>query len=447
MMPRFLRFGAGSRIVLALLFLAMAGPAAAQNVLNQAESTIQVQKGKMALMQFTFDLSKVAVGDPAIADAQIFAPAIRELQIYGLQIGSTNLVIWEQGVPHNYDIEVTADGTALETQLRTLFPGADINVSTSGGAVILSGAVQNPTIARRAAVLAAQTGAQVINNLQAPSGEQVLLHVRFAEVRRTAGSNFGADLVGNNVAELDRVFGEGSTARIETLSEGLMRLFLVGQNADLDATIRALKSKGEYKSLAEPNLVTMEGQEASFLAGGEFPYPTVQQAGGGGGGAGGQVTITFKEFGIRLTFTPTVTNGGTVVLKVAPEVSSLDFANGLTFAGYQIPALLTRRAESTVELRPGQHSGDRGVARQRPYGQREQDPVPGRPAGPRRVLPQQVEQPGPDRAAGCRDAASGGSVGCGARHAGRGARDVALGPQHEGGHDARDPARASSVRR
>ena len=139
-----------------------------------------------------------------------------------------------------------------------------------------------------------------------------------------------------------------------------MRLFLVGQNADLDATIRALKSKGEYRSLAEPNLVTMEGQEASFLAGGEFPYPTVQQA-GGGGGAGGQVTITFKEFGIRLKFTPTVTNGGTIVLKVAPEVSSLDFANGLTFAGYQIPALLTRRAESTVELRPGQNLAIAGL--------------------------------------------------------------------------------------
>ena len=225
--------------------------------------------------------------------------------------------------------------------------------------MILRGAVRNPTIARRAAALAAQTGAQVINDLQAPSGEQVLLQVRFAEVRRTAGSNLGVDLVGNNVAELDRVFGEGSTARIETLSQGLMRLFLVGQNADLEATIRALKSKGEYRSLAEPNLVTMEGREASFLAGGEFPYPTVQQAGGTGNTS--QVSVVFKEFGIRLKFTPTVTNGGTIVLEVSPEVSSLDFANGLSFAGYQIPSLLTRKAESTVELRPGQNLAIAGL--------------------------------------------------------------------------------------
>jgi pilus assembly protein CpaC len=278
--------------------------------------------------------------------------------INGFQVGATTLIVWQQGAPRLYNIEVTADATALESQLRTLFPSASITVSTSGNVVILSGTVQSPTIARRATELAALTGAQVINDLQSPSAEQVLLHVRFAEIRRTSSTRLGADLFANNVAELDQVFGEGSTAAIETLSEGIMRLFLIGRDADLEANIRALKSKGEYRSLAEPNLITMEGQEASFLAGGEFPYPTVQQ---GGTAGAGQVSIVFKEFGIRLRFTPDVTNSGTVVLKVAPEVSSLDFANGLTFAGYQIPSLLTRRAESTVELRPGQHLAIAGL--------------------------------------------------------------------------------------
>ncbi len=317
-----------------------------------------MEKGKTALLRFPLDLTQLSVGDSTIANVTLLDP--QQMLINGFQIGATTLIAWQAGVPHLYNIEVTANATALQTQLRTLFPGADITATTSGGAVILSGTVQNPTIARRAAALAAQTGAQVINNLQAPSGEQILLQVRFAEVRRTAGSNLGVDLAGNNVGELDQVFGEGSTANIETLSQGLMRLFLVGKTADLEATIRALKSKGEYRSLAEPNLVTMEGQEASFLAGGEFPYPTVQ-AGGGQGNNNGQVSIVFKEFGIRLTFTPTVTNSGTIVLKVAPEVSSLDFANGLSFAGYQIPSLLTRRAESTVELRPGQHLAIAGL--------------------------------------------------------------------------------------
>jgi pilus assembly protein CpaC len=320
--------------------------------------TVPVEKGKTALMQFDFDITRVSVGDTAIANVQLLLPNLRELMINGFQVGATTLIVWQQGAPRLYNIEVTADATALESQLRTLFPSASITVSTSGNVVILSGTVQSPTIARRATELAALTGAQVINDLQSPSAEQVLLHVRFAEIRRTSSTRLGADLFANNVAELDQVFGEGSTAAIETLSEGIMRLFLIGRDADLEANIRALKSKGEYRSLAEPNLITMEGQEASFLAGGEFPYPTVQQ---GGTAGAGQVSIVFKEFGIRLRFTPDVTNSGTVVLKVAPEVSSLDFANGLTFAGYQIPSLLTRRAESTVELRPGQHLAIAGL--------------------------------------------------------------------------------------
>jgi pilus assembly protein CpaC len=351
--------------MIATACVTVAAPASGQavTVLSTADTTIRVERGKTTLLQLGFDLARVSVSDETIANFFDPSPSFpRELQVRGLQIGATNLIVWPLGGgrPAIFDIEVTADATALETQLRTLFPTTNISVSTSGGAVILSGTVQNPTIARRAAVLAEQTGAQVINNLQAPSGEQILLQVRFAEVRRTAGSNLGSDLVANNVGELDQIFGQGSTASIETLSEGLMRLFLVGQNADLDATIRALKSKGEYRSLAEPNLVTMEGQEASFLAGGEFPYPTIQQTGGGQNGTG-QVTIQFKEFGIRLRFVPTVTNSGTVVLDVEPEVSSLDFANGLTFAGYQIPSLLTRRAKSTVELQPGQHLAIAGL--------------------------------------------------------------------------------------
>ena len=117
----------------------------------------------------------------------------------------------------------------------------------------------------------------------------------------------------------------------------------------MGATIRALKSSGHFKSLAEPNLIALEGEEATFLAGGEFPYPVVQ------GGQNASTTIVFKEFGIRLRFTPEVTNNGSIRLHVAPEVSSLDFANGLTISGFQIPSLLTRRVETRVDLQPGQH--------------------------------------------------------------------------------------------
>jgi pilus assembly protein CpaC len=142
----------------------------------------------------------------------------------------------------------------------------------------------------------------------------------------------------------------------ETVSDGLVHLFLSNPSADFEAIIRVLKARGEFRSLAEPNLMALPGEEASFLAGGEFPYPVIQS-----GQSSGAVTIVFKEFGIRLKFTPEVTEAGNIRLHVAPEVSSLDFANGLNFQGYQIPSLLTRRAETEVELRDGQYLAIAGL--------------------------------------------------------------------------------------
>jgi pilus assembly protein CpaC len=192
------------------------------------------------------------------------------------------------------------------------------------------------------------SGATVIDNMIAPGARQVLLHVRFAEVNRTALSRLGADLRLLNPQGLGDALDNVQLFDFETLAEGAVRLFLLGDNGSgLETVITALKTQGEFRSLAEPNLVSIEGQQATFLAGGEFPYPVVQ-------GATGTVAIQFKEFGVRLNFTPHVTNIGTIRLHVAPEVSALDFANGLTFGGFQIPALLTRRAETNVELRPGQ---------------------------------------------------------------------------------------------
>jgi pilus assembly protein CpaC len=245
------------------------------------------------------------------------------------------------------------DATALQTQLQTVFPNSGITISSSGQAVIVSGTIRDPVMARRALDLAAETGAQVINNLQAPPQRQIMLKVRFAEIRRNARSRLGTDLLAADIANLDEVVGEGATGVVETLAEGVVELFLFNQNVELDILINALKARGEFRSLAEPNLLAIEGTEASFLAGGEFPYPVVQS--GGAGGTSAPVTIQFKEFGVRLTFTPTITNSGAIRLAVAPEVSQLDFANGVTFSGFQVPSLLTRRARTEVELNPGQH--------------------------------------------------------------------------------------------
>jgi pilus assembly protein CpaC len=190
----------------------------------------------------------------------------------------------------------------------------------------------------------------VVDNVDSPPPEQILLNVEFAEVSRTTLKELGGDLVRIlNPESLDKAFDKEDTQQIETLSEGFVTLLLEGDGSRLDAIIRALKTSGEYRSLAKPNLVTREGQEATFLAGGEFPFPTIQ-----GGGNNNAIIITWKEFGVRVNFIPTITNAGNVQLHVTPEVSSLDFANGLTYEGFSIPTILARRVETDVELRPGQ---------------------------------------------------------------------------------------------
>jgi pilus assembly protein CpaC len=203
-----------------------------------------------------------------------------------------------------------------------------------------------------------------VNNIQAPPLEQILLHVEFAEVSRSVTKELGGDLVSViNPATLDHAFDaqpphvnpdrfpatDATTQAVDIATEGFISLTVQDSRSQLDAIIRALKNQGEFKSLAQPNLVTREGQEASFLAGGEFPFPSIQ-----GGQSSSAVTVVWKEYGIRLNFTPQITNSGNIQLRVAPEVSSLDFANGLTFQGFNIPSILSRRVDTDVELKPGQ---------------------------------------------------------------------------------------------
>jgi pilus assembly protein CpaC len=229
----------------------------------------------------------------------------------------------------------------------------------SDEAVILSGLVSSTATMLRAGEIAkaSLSKAKVINMLRVPGGtesQQVMLQVRFAEVNRRALTELGASLFSTRPEATGRVTTQQFAAPDFDDSEpgGLvfadfLNLFFFNRKEGLGGVIRALQTRGGFQSLAEPNLIAYNGQEASFLAGGEFPVPVVQ------GGASNAVTILFKEFGIRLNFTPTIA-GDVIRLKVRPEVSTLDFANGVTLEGFRIPALTTRRAETDVELRDGQ---------------------------------------------------------------------------------------------
>jgi len=347
------------RFVLVLLCALAVAPRAAeaQTVLQQATKSYSLPRGASLLLVSSVSIQRYTVGDPSIAEVVVVSPT--ELLINGKGLGSTSLILWETGgVPKLYTIEVTVDTPALERYLQEALPGEKIGVMASGNSVTLSGNVTDPVVVDRAVEIAQGTGvSSVINNLVSPPAVQVLLQVRFAEIDRSNMKDFSAALSTLNPQNL-KSDGDWSGASI---SDGLIRILLSNPNANIQAIIQASITKGTLRSLAEPNLITLPGKEASFLAGGEFPYPSVQGSSGGVNTFGNAVTIVFREFGVRLKFTPNITRSGAIRLRVAPEVSTLDFANGLTVSGFQIPSILIRKAETEVELKEGQYLAIAGL--------------------------------------------------------------------------------------
>jgi len=315
---------------------------------TSADQTITVSRGSTAILTRPDSITRVSVADPEIAEPVVIPP--NQVLINAVEVGSTSLIVWgRSAIPRMYTVEVTADIASLQRQVDELFPGAGLSVTSTGTSVVLSGEVRDPAVIRKALELANTQGIPVVNNVDSPAPEQILLKVEIAEVSRSILKELGGDLLRIlNPAQLEGALDKDATHMIETLSEGFVTLLIQNENAQIDAIIRALKNTGEFRSLAKPNLVTREGQEATFLAGGEFPFPSVQS------GNSNAVVITWKEFGVRLNFVPTITNAGNVRLKVAPEVSSLDFGNGLTYEGFSVPTVLARRVETDVELKPGQ---------------------------------------------------------------------------------------------
>jgi pilus assembly protein CpaC len=332
--------------------------AQAQRVVRQPEQVVSVSKGASVLVITQTPLQRFSVGDPAVAEAVVVSPT--EVLVNGKALGTTTLVLWDNAnAPRLYSVEVTADAPGLERYLRQLLPDEQINVSATGNSVTLSGQVRDASSANRAVEIAKGSGATIIDNLSTPDAVQVLLQVRFAEVNRNVVKQFSAQTLTLNPHELsDDGDWRGSTQGTIDGSalQGAIDFGLFNPNASIEVLIRALTTKGDFKSLAEPNLVALPGRDASFLAGGEYPYPSVQ-----GGGNSNAISIIFKEFGIRLHFTPTITRNGSIRLKVAPEVSSLNFSNAIVISGFTVPSLTTRRAETEVEMREGQYLAIAGL--------------------------------------------------------------------------------------
>lgn len=317
---------------------------------------VSLTMGRSTVLTTDFDVVRFAVTNPAVADASVVSP--REILVDGKGPGTVSLIVWGTTMRKQYDVVVEPPVSVLQQQLHQLFPAEDIQVGFSDEALVLSGQVSSNAVMLKAAEIASATSSKlkVINMLQLPGGmesQQVMVQVRFAEVNHRALMELGASLFSTRTGFTSRSTTQQFAAPdFDSTKPNLLNftdflnLFFFQRDQGWGFVVHALQAKGYLQSLAEPNLIAYNGQEASFLAGGEFPVPVVQ-------GATGTVTVVFKEFGVRLTFKPTIA-GDTIRLKVKPEVSTLDFTNGITLSGFRIPALTTRRAETDVELRDGQ---------------------------------------------------------------------------------------------
>lgn len=289
--------------------------------------------------------SEVQIGNSKIADVMPLTDS--SFYLLGKKIGTTNVSIYnsERKLIGVIDVEVSYDIRGLKTKLKQNLRGTNIKVSSLNGKILLSGVVPNAPAAKRAVAIAKQYAPKmaITNNMTLGSSQQVMLEVRFVETTRKAGRELGINFSGTGK-------GTAVTTGVGLLSGavpfGSLITNLLGGGLSVDMLINALEEKGLARRLAEPNLTALSGDTASFLAGGEFPFPV--------GAKDGEVKIEFKKFGVGLSFTPTVLAGGMIHLEIEPEVSQLDPTVSLRLAGFDIPSLIVRRAHTTIELRDGQ---------------------------------------------------------------------------------------------
>ncbi|HLH29822.1 MAG TPA: pilus assembly protein N-terminal domain-containing protein [Terriglobia bacterium] len=343
-------------------------PVFAQVAKPLESQSLTLTAGRGQLLQFADEASRVSVSDPATADAVVVSA--HDVVVNGKTPGNTTIMIWHGENVSPYNVTVEPDLTEIQKQLRATFPTERIDVSSSKDAIILTGVVSDTDISKQAQSIAAVHAKSVVNLLQSPPPDprQIMLQVKFASIDRANLSQLGANLFSVN----NKLVGAATTQQFNFPRIGqlqftpgpngqpvlsnqqvsvsdLLNLFVFRPDLNIGATLKLLQNKNLLEILAEPNLVTESGHEASFLAGGEFPFPVVTTTGSGAQTAP-VVTIQFRPFGVRLAFTPTVQSNGLIHLKVQPEVSDLDFSNALTLQGFLIPAISKRTAETEVDL-------------------------------------------------------------------------------------------------
>src|SRR5437016_88632 len=338
---------------------------------------LHILVGKSVVVNVQAPITRVLSSNPAVIETLATSPT--EIVVEGRAAGSSSLILWDQsGRSQMLDVIVDVDVSGLRSAIERTYPDQHIDVQADGGRLILTGKVTDPKMIEDLAKMSGVYSNQIVNSLTLgiSHDRQVLLEVKFAEVDRTKFAQFGVNLLstgaGNTLGttttgqfggfgpqHITDIAGPGTHSGPFTTDQtinNVLNIFLFRFDIHFGAVIQDLEQKSVLQILAEPNLMALNGQKATFLAGGEFPFPLVQP-----GNGFTAVTIQFKPFGVKLDFTGNISNDGTIRLHVAPEVSTLDFTNALAIQGFTIPAISTRRAETDIELKDGQSFGIAGL--------------------------------------------------------------------------------------
>ncbi len=359
--------------VTAMLWAAMSQPALTQEPmvkayfahLNRDPISVKVLTGQSCLIAFDQEIGRLTVSNNDIVEAVVVAPD--QIVINGKIPGRARFVTWSKEGSQIlfFDIDVRANLDQIDTQVRALFPKEDIKLSQANGSVVLSGNVTSSRIAAQIDNVVQSAGFKTVNLLDQPvtNAQQVQLQIRVAEVSRNKLTELAASPAVQNRPgrggytntglgpwTLNQVDGGSIFGSVAST----LNVFVMSN--DVFLFLRALQNQGALRALAEPNLVAMDGKKATFLAGGEFPIPVVQ-----GGNQGQTVTIEYKQYGVRLTFQPTIIDENHIRLELEPEVSTIDYNNAVRFSGFLIPGLRVRRAGTSIELQDGQSFGIAGL--------------------------------------------------------------------------------------
>ena len=328
--------------------------------------------GESTIVKAPWPTVRVAVTDPTIANVEVLTP--EQVLLQGIKVGSTDLIVWseDESQVQQWKVQVRLDTARFKEKLNELFPDASLQVSEFGETLIIKGLLRNADQVVQLHDYLDKTGTTYVDMTSVAGAQQVQVEIRMAEVSRQALRALGFNAFHTD----DDYFGAIRTGSIFPVSIGpddgqaagsntsfvfnqvptagpLVTIFGGFPRADFEFFLQALAENQYLRVLANPTLVALNGEEASFLAGGEFPIPVPQSSGGGAGG-GNAITIQYREYGVRVSFRPTVLGDGSIRLFVAPEVSERSSVEAVVIQGSIIPTLITRKAETTMELQSGQ---------------------------------------------------------------------------------------------